>query len=359
MRFRGQKKKTTVLTLVTALLVTVIACQSTPKAPQESESETSAALPGQGVSVRSANSGLLEAQFINEIFNIGLEQLGYKIEKPKVVDYTVMLITIANGDLDYTPSHAERLHIKFFKNAGGEEKLERVGTIYSPVLQGYKIDKKTADQYNITNLKQLQDPEIAQLFDSDGDGKANLTGCDPGWGCELVIEHQLDAYRLRDTVEHDQGKYTALIANTIARYRQGESIFYHAWTPYWVASVLEDGKDAVWLEVPFTSLPEAQGQITKEDTSVEGKNLGFAFDRVRIVANKAFLQANPAARRWFELVEIPTTDINTESLRIHNGQDRPEDIRRHAVEWVKNHQAQFDSWLEEASKAEKDFNSNF
>jgi glycine betaine/proline transport system substrate-binding protein len=63
------------------------------------------------------------------------------------------------------------------------------------------------------------------------------------------------------------------------------------------------------------------------------------------------LQANPAAKRWFELVEIPIEDINAESLRIYNGQDSPEDIRNHAVEWVKNNQEQFDSWLEEASTA--------
>ncbi|MDY6806716.1 MAG: glycine betaine/L-proline ABC transporter substrate-binding protein ProX [Cyanobacteriota bacterium] len=347
------KEKRTVLTLVTALLFVAIACQSTPQAPRESEAKTSAGLPGRGVSVRSANSGLLEVQFINEIVNIGLEKLGYKIEKPKAVDYTVMLIAIANGDLDYTPEHVEKLHKTFFEKAGGEQNLQRVGTVYSPFLQGYKIDKKTADKYNITNLQQLQDPEIAKLFDSDGDGKANLTGCDPGWGCELVIEHQLDTYGLRDTVEHDRGKYTALIADTIARYRQGESILYHAWTPYWVASVLKEGEDAVWLEVPFTSLPEAQGKTTKEDTSVEGKNLGFAVDRVRVVANEAFLQANPAAKRWFELFEIPTEDINAESLRIHNGEDRPEEIRSHALEWVKNNQEQFDRWLEEASKAGK------
>lgn len=351
-RFREQKKKTTVLILVTALLIAVIACQSTPPAPEESQLKTSAALPGQGVIIRSANNGLLESQFRSEIVNIGLEQLGYQIEKPKALDYNVMLIAIANGDLDYTPGHVERLHKTFFENAGGQEKLERIGTIYSPLLQGYKIDKKTADQYNITNLEQLQDPEIAKLFDSDGDGKANLTGCDPGWGCELVIEHQLDAYGLRDTVEHDQGKYTALIADTIARYRQGEPILYHAWTPYWLASVLKEDEDAVWLEVPFTSLPEAQGKIATEDTSVEGQNLGFAVDRVRVVANKVFLQANPAAKRWFERVEIPIEDINAESLRIYNGQDSPEDIRSHAVEWVKNNQEQFDSWLEEASTAE-------
>jgi glycine betaine/proline transport system substrate-binding protein len=81
-------------------------------------------------------------------------------------------------------------------------------------------------------MEQLQDPEIAALFDTDGDGKANLTGCNPGWGCELVIEHQLDEYGLRDTVQHDQGQYFALIADTITRYEQGEPILFYTWTPY-------------------------------------------------------------------------------------------------------------------------------
>ncbi|WP_293059360.1 hypothetical protein [Okeania sp. SIO2B3] len=33
------------------------------------------------------------------------------------------------------------------------------------------------------------------------------------------------------------------------------------------------------------------------------------------------------------------------------GEDSPEDIRRHAKEWVENNQELFDSWLEEAKKA--------
>jgi glycine betaine/proline transport system substrate-binding protein len=69
-----------------------------------------------------------------------------------------------------------------------------------------KLIKKTAEQYNISSLDQLLDPEIAKLFDSDGDGKANLTGCNAGWGCESVVEHHLEAYELQDTVEHDQGE---------------------------------------------------------------------------------------------------------------------------------------------------------
>jgi glycine betaine/proline transport system substrate-binding protein len=37
---------------------------------------------------------------------------------------------------------------------------------------------------------------VAALFDGDGDGKADLIGCNPGWGCEGAINHHLDAFGL-------------------------------------------------------------------------------------------------------------------------------------------------------------------
>jgi len=61
---------------------------------------------------------------------------------------------------------------------------------------------------------------------------------------------------------------------------------------------LEPGKNVVWLEVPFTSLPGEKGlEVTEKYTTQSGKNLGFAFDRARIVASRQFLQAKGAASR--------------------------------------------------------------
>ncbi|MCQ4504704.1 proline/glycine betaine ABC transporter substrate-binding protein ProX, partial [Vibrio parahaemolyticus] len=74
----------------------------------------------------------------------------------------------------------------------------------SGAAQGYLIDKNTAEKYGITNIGQLKDPKLAKLFYANGDGKADLTGCNPGWGCEIVVEHQLYAFKLRDTVTHNQ-----------------------------------------------------------------------------------------------------------------------------------------------------------
>ncbi|MDY7005212.1 MAG: glycine betaine ABC transporter substrate-binding protein [Cyanobacteriota bacterium] len=76
--------------------------------------------------------------------NIGLEQLDYKVEKPKQSDYPVIYISLANGDLEYSTIYYQPGHEKFFKNAGGEEKLEGVGILTPPGIQGYQIDKKNS-----------------------------------------------------------------------------------------------------------------------------------------------------------------------------------------------------------------------
>ncbi len=323
-------------TILTSLLIVFTSCQQVPNS--------------QTVSIRSAyNSGWIEELFQTEIVNIGLEKLGYKVDKSKPSDYPVIYLSIANRDLDYSVVYYQG-HDKFFESAGGEEKLEGVGILTPPGMQGYQIDKKTADKYKITNIQQLKDPEIAKLFDSDRDGKANLVGCNAGWMCELTIDHQIKAYGLEDTVEHNRGQYTVLLADAITRYNQGQPIIYYAYNPHWISAVLKPGEDVVWLEVPFTSLPNMEN-ISEIDTSVDGKNLGFPRSKQRIVANKKFLEANPVAQRWFELVEIPVADMNAESLRIKEGENKPEDILRHAQEWVKNHQQKYDNWLETAREA--------
>jgi glycine betaine/proline transport system substrate-binding protein len=80
-------------------------------------------------------------------------------------------------------------------------------------------------------------------------------------------------------------------------------------------------------------------------------NLGFSINTQHVVANPEFLEKNPAARRWFELLEIPIEDINAQNLKVHEGENSERDIRRHAEEWVKAHQDQWNAWIAEAKQA--------
>lgn len=308
-------------------------------------------LPGKGIKVHPLKSSLAEETFQTLLVMKGLEKLGYEVAPIQEVEYPTAHVAIGNGDATFIASHWNPLHADYYKNAGGEAKLFRRGVYSDNAAQGYLIDKKTADAHNITNIEQLKDPRIAKLFDVNGDGKADLTGCNPGWGCEAMIEHHLTAYKLRNTVTHQQGTYSALIADTIARYKAGEPIFYYTWTPYWVSAVLQPGKDVVWLEVPFSSAP---GEQSKLDTKLpNGKNYGFVVNKQHIVANKAWTDANPAAAKLFEVMHLPVNDINAQNNLMSQGQNKAADIARHVDRWIKAHQKTFDGWIAQAVAAAK------
>ena len=306
-------------------------------------------VPGEGVTVVPLKSSIAEETFQTLLVVKALEELGYDVGDIRELEYAAAHVAIANGDGTFLADHWDPLHTDFFEQAGGEEEIYRKGVFSSGALQGYLIDKKTAEAFDITNLGQLREPEIAKLFDNDGDGKADLTGCTPGWGCEQVIEHQLDAFELRDTVTHNQGSYSAIIADTITRYENGEPILYFTWTPYWVSGVLVPGEDVTWLQVPFSSLP---GERSDVDTALpDGTNYGFQANTQHIIANRDFAEANPAAAKLFEIMEVSANDISAQNLLMREGQDSETDIERHADAWIAAHQDQWNAWLNEARAA--------
>lgn len=305
-------------------------------------------LPAEGVTVNPMKGTPANAWFWHKVVERGLEDLGYEVEETREADFPALHLAVGTGDADYTANNWKPLHDDLFERAGGGDTLIRAGALISGAGQGYFIDKATADAHGITNIEQLKDPEIAALFDSDDDGKADLSGCNPGWGCELVIEHQLDEYGLRDTVEHDQGSYFAIMADTIARYENGGSILYYTWTPNWVSDVLVPGEDSTQLNVPFSALPNnSDADTTLED----GSNSGFAVNDVYIVANSEFLEDNPAAAKFFELVKIPMSAANAAQIKMRDGKDTVEDFERHAADWITENQEQWDAWIEESKAA--------
>lgn len=316
--------------------------------------QTPRPLPGLGKTVTAANGLTAEVLFWGYPVLIGLERLGYTVEDFKQMDVPAMHVAVGTGDIQFLPNSWDPLQNTFYDKAGGNEKMEKVGMIVTGANQGYLIDKKTADKYDIRNIAKLKDPAIAKLFDSNRDGKADLTGCNPGWGCERVIEHHLDAYGLRPTVQHVQGSYYALMADTIARFQRGEPILFYTWTPLWVLGSLRPGIETEWLQVPFTALPAEQLKIFPDTTLPDGRNLGFGTNDIYIIANKAWLQQNPAARALFQQVKIPLDEVMAYMLLMRKGGVKgSKDVRRYAEEWIAKNQVKFDGWIQEALKAAK------
>ncbi len=308
----------------------------------------SADKPGEGVKVQPVQSNIAEETFQTLLVAKALEELGYDVASIKAVDYSAAYAAISNGDATFLAVNWDPLHSAMYNNAGGDEVFFRQGKYINGAAQGYLIDKKTADAYAIDNIGDFKDPKIAKLFDTNDDGKADLTGCQPGWGCEAVIEHHLDAFDLRDSITHNQGQYAAIISDTITRYNNDEPIFYYTWTPYWVSGVLIPGKDVVWLEVPFSSLPYDDNADTR---LANGKDYGFQINSERIVANREWSEKNPAAAKLFSIMELNIHDVSAQNMMIREGEDSEKEMERHADAWIKAHRKTWDGWLEQARAA--------
>lgn len=278
------------------------------------------------------------------------KMLGHEVEITNDVSYEVAFQTIANNaksdDVYFMASGWEPLHDNKIKGAGGEEKLVKLGKYVENCAQGYLIDKKTAEKYNIKYINDLKDPKIAKLFDANGDGKADLAGCEAGWGCEAVIEHQLDAFGLRDLVSHNQGQYAAIITDTIARYKSGKPVLYYTWTPYWVSGKLVPGRDTVFLQVTHSAHP-----VTKSTKLSNGADYGFNVNSQKIVANASVVQNHKDLAKLFEIVKLDVNDVSGENMLMSKGENKEKDIQKHALMWIKSNQAIVDAWIKTAKTA--------
>ena len=330
------------LSLIAAGLLTLGLAANTAQA---------ADLPGKGIQVLPLQSSLAAETFQTLLVTRALQKLGYDVLPIKEVDYPIAHMAVASGDATFMANHWNPHHAEFYKSAGGDAKLSRKGVYSAGASQGYMIDRKTAEKYKITRLDQLTDPKLAKLFDANGDDKADLVGPSAGWGGEAVVEHQLTTFKLRDTVTYTQGNYPALIADTIARFKQGKPVLYYAWTPYWLSKVLRPGKESVWLEVPFSAMPGVQAGTDTEQAN--GKNYGFPLNNEYIVANKVWAEKNPAAAKLFEVMVLPIGDISSQNSRMQDGENRQQDIARHTDGWIKAHQKMFDGWIAQAMVAAK------
>lgn len=316
--------------------------------------------PGEGITVKPARATWDTGFFQEALVRRGLETLGYDVEKPKTLVNPIFYKTVTLGDIDYWtngwfPMHNDQLPSNF------DEKAEKVGyVIKAGGLGGYLVSKKEADKYNITSLADFKRPEVKKAFDTNGDGKADLTACPPGWGCEKIITHHMDVYGLQDSINPVKAAYAAGMASAMAGYKNGGPIFFYTWAPNWTIFKMKPGKDVVWINVPEINPTKAQSSAVERMTvkGLEGAvsdpvKLGFVASDIQIVANKKFTKQNPAARKFFEVFTLPLADINEQNTRMNDGEKSKKDIQHHVDGWITNNQEKWNGWLTEARNAAK------
>ncbi|MBU0973692.1 MAG: glycine betaine/L-proline ABC transporter substrate-binding protein ProX [Proteobacteria bacterium] len=314
--------------------------------------------PGEGVTVKPARATWNTGFFQEAIVRQGLEALGYEVKEPKDLQNPIFYKSVALGDVDYWtngwfPNHESQLPKNFHDVADTYGHVVKAGG-----LQGYLVSKRDVEKYKITSLDDFKREEVRKAFDKNGDGKADLTACPPGWGCENVISHHMKVYALDDYINPVKASYEAGMASALGAYKSGEPIFFYTWAPNWTIFKLKPGQDVMWINVPQIMPKESQAAAVDRMTQsgIEGAvtdpiKLGFVVSDIRIVANKEFTAKNPAAKKFFEVFTIPLADINAQNTKMTEGEKSQKDVEGHASEWISENQALWDNWLEQARTA--------
>ena len=279
--------------------------------------------------------------FHAEIYKTGLEKLGYNVPKVKSVKPGVFYVAAAAGDLDLWVNGWVKTQATYIDAAKG--KVIPVGYVVKQGgLQGYLIDKKSADKFNIKSVLDIK--KHAKAFDANNDGKADMVACPPGWGCEKVITGHFNELKLGEFINPIKAEYSASLADAISRYKNGGSILFYTWAPNWIFGELKLGEDVVWIEVP-----SSKTTVVEAKNATKAKiNHGFSVDDIRAAGNKDFLEKNPKVKKFLEAASIPLADISAQNLKMFKGEKSEADVKRHAEEWIKANQSTFDSWIEKA-----------
>jgi len=201
------------------------------------------------------------------------------------------------------------------------------GTEKDPCIQTWFVPKWVSEQYGITSVTDLNDPEIAKMFDVDGDGIGDLLGCDAAWRCaafndELIADHKLDTL-----YEQKYGSEMMMEAAIVGRMKKDEPVLFYLWTPH-----------------PFfIKYPIGESVVILEEASAP-----FGLATVIKIGNVDWIAENPKAAELVRQVEFTPADIGWAVGEINERGDDAATLEAIAREWMAEHQAEVDSWVKAA-----------
>lgn len=305
--------------------------------------------PGKGVTLKPARATWNTGFFQEALARRGLEELGYEVKKPKDLPNPIAYKSIYLGDVDYWcngnfPLHNPQLPKNFAKNAEIFEPIIKSGG-----MQGYLVSKREVEKFGIKSLDDFKRPEVKKAFDLNGDGKADLTACPPGWGCEKVITRHMKEYDLKDHIKPIKASYEAGMASTLGAYKSGKPAFFYTWTPNWTVYKLKPGKDVMWINVPeggdAAPVPGVEGAVS------DPLRPGFIVYDITVVANKKFLEKNPAATAFLKSFRLSIGEVSAQNTLMNQGEKSDKDIARHVDQWIADNQSKWNGWLTAARNA--------
>ena len=260
------------------------------------------------------------------------------------------------GSIDVHPdvwSSAQTQAWAKFIAKGGKESVRANKTPYLGT-DGLFIPGFIQDKYGVKTVHDLARPEIAKLFDTDGDGKGEYWPGAPGWSGVKINQIKAKSYGFDKLFKPVIISDSLIKAQIKTAFRKKKGILFYSWTPDWIHSAYDLRK----LEEPkFTGYASdskkehvqynAQGCYKFNDTEnwLEDSSItcGAPTTEVYIAYSRSLEQRSPKVAEFLSNVKLDANDVSVWINKIAQDKEDPIDM---AQAWVDANANIVQSWLQ-------------
>jgi glycine betaine/proline transport system substrate-binding protein len=255
-----------------------------------------------------------------------------------------------DGSIDVVPdlwSQHTTAMLNEYVLPGSKESIRLNKTPYKGT-EGIFVPGYVQDQYNIRKLADLAKPEVAKIFDTDGDGKGEYWAGAVGWEATnhsmvRAKSYGFDKYFTASTVEQP-----VFLAQLSAAYQRKEPIVFYYWTPEWIFAsydlrMLEEPPFDGWSSEDKKNDPlyRADGcykfyQPGNNPDWLEKSSITCAQPPtdVYVARSKALDERAPRIGKFLEQITLTPEMVNEWILAIDQEKKDPLEV---ATKWVEEH----------------------
>lgn len=209
------------------------------------------------------------------------------------------------------------------------EPYKGTSNIYVPA---YMADK-------VKSIEDLNNPEIAAMFDTDGDGKGEYWAGDVTWASTKRWQIKFKSYGLDGLWEPNIVSADTFKAGLEAAYASSKPQLFYYWTP-----------EALHVKYDLVALEEPARYDGCEDVNLDAENwlevsefdCVIAANDVYVAFSKSLYERNPAVANMLKRVKFTGDEINQWIVEMFENKRDPREV---AEEWIAENQDVVNSWI--------------
>ena len=191
----------------------------------------------------------------------------------------------------------------------------------------------------IKSVEDLKKPEIAAMFDKDGNGKGEYWPGDAGWKASKVWQVKFKDYGLSELWEPEIVSMDVLKTQLKTAYDQKKPILFYYWTPESLHAVY----DLARIEEPAYTEGCRDLRLDQEDW-LEASKFACAHPDATVYVgySKSLETRNPAVAKFLRQVKFDPKVVNEWIRKLDQDKMDPNDF---AEQWVSENMATVNEWI--------------